>query len=54
MLETFDNDRAVRPAKPAGQSLSLARRLLWFVALWLTSVAALGAVAMCIRWILRA
>lgn len=29
-------------------------RLLWFVLIWLGSVAALGAVAMVIRWAIKA
>ncbi len=29
-----------------------ARQLAWFVALWVGSVAALGAVALAIRWVL--
>ena len=29
-------------------------RLAWFVAIWAASVAALGLVALAIRWILRA
>ena len=30
------------------------KRVAWFVAIWAGSVAALGAVALAIRWILRA
>ena len=32
---------------------SLASRLIWFVALWIASVAAVGAVALAIRYVLR-
>ena len=30
-----------------------ARRIVWFVAIWAMSVAALGAVAALLRWLLR-
>jgi len=30
------------------------KRVAWFVAIWASSVAALGLVALAIRWILRA
>ncbi|MEQ1612950.1 MAG: DUF2474 family protein [Hyphomicrobiaceae bacterium] len=32
---------------------SLVKRLLWFVGLWATSVAALAVIAIGIRWVLR-
>jgi hypothetical protein len=35
-------------------SPGLGSRLVWFVLIWLGSVAALGAVAMVIRWAIKA
>ena len=32
---------------------SLAKKLMWFVLLWVASVAALGIVALLIRWAIR-
>lgn len=32
---------------------NLARRLAWFVGLWLASVAAVGLLSLAIKWVLR-
>ena len=42
-----------KPAPAAKTSSGLGPRLVWFVLIWLGSVAALGAVAMVIRWAIK-
>ena len=37
---------------PGEPQRPLARRLLWFVALWLAGVGAVGLLALLIRWVL--
>ena len=39
---------------PGADTPSTLRRLAWFVGLWACSVAALGLVALAIRWVLQA
>ena len=46
--EDLPVDAADRPARPA-----LARRLLWFVGLWLAGVAAVAAVGLVIKLMLK-
>jgi hypothetical protein len=44
-------DKPVSVARPPS---TLGARLVWFALIWLGSVAALGAVAMLIRWWIKA
>ena len=42
------------PVSVAKAQSGLGARLVWFVLIWLGSVAALGAVAMVLRWAIKA